>query len=120
MELYIGLGFSTNRELRDLFFIHRFCSEAISLVVRLNGRATSDPTLAEGCDYLPDQLSQFRAGAARMPHQIHFPYEYERIPEQRNGELDDMKFGEASRTWWGKWRWKRIAVGLPVAVIFFL
>jgi hypothetical protein len=57
-----------------------------------------------------------------MPHQARFPYEYQRIPDSRDGDGVDveMEVDEKSRTRWGKWKWKQIVLYAPVALVFFL
>ena len=57
-----------------------------------------------------------------MPQQVRFPYEYQRIPDSRDGDDDDIEMDvtEKRRTRWGKWRWKQVVLYAPVAIVFFL
>jgi len=55
-----------------------------------------------------------------MPPQARFPYEYERIPDSRHGDDVEMDVNERNRMHWGKWRWKRVVLYFPVALVFFL
>jgi hypothetical protein len=59
-----------------------------------------------------------------MPSQARFPYEYQRVPDSRDGDGDDigvdLEVDEKSRTRWGRWKWRQMVLYAPVALVFFL